>query len=85
MLKRTLALWVTAAELQIKLLAEPRLAPAAVTVKDTSGNCGSFFHVEVVSPAFAGLSLVQQHRLVNEAIRAEIKVIHGLTIVTRPR
>ena len=58
------------------------LRPKRVNVTDISGGCGSFFKVEVLAEIFTGKSLVQQHRMVNEALRSEIKHIHGLTIVT---
>ena len=72
---------VSAADLQNKLIGEPRIAPADAIVKDMSSGCGSFFHVTVSSPAFAGKTMVQQHRLVHDILREEIKLIHGLQIV----
>ena len=81
MLRSTLRRLVSAADLQNKLLGEARIAPAAATVKDMSSGCGSFFHVTVSSPAFAGKSMVQQHRIVHDILRDEIKLIHGLQIV----
>mmetsp|Transcript_28949 Transcript_28949/g.33442 ORF Transcript_28949/g.33442 Transcript_28949/m.33442 type:complete len:93 (+) Transcript_28949:43-321(+) len=74
---------ITSATLEDKLRGAATISPSRVTVKDISAGCGSFFHVEVVSGAFRGKPLVQQHRLVNEALRDEIKQIHGLTIVTK--
>lgn len=86
MLRRTLQLWgITAADLETKLMAASSIRPSKVVVKDISSGCGSFFHVEVVADVFGGKPLVQQHRLVNEALRGEIKQIHGLTIVTRAK
>lgn len=84
MLRRSLRfLAVTAADIESKLLNDATIKPTSVKVRDVSSGCGSFFHVEVTSPVFAGKMLIQQHRLVNEALRAEIKEIHGLTIDTR--
>lgn len=87
---RVSALWrsaaatiITASTLEGKLRDAATIRPSRVTVKDISAGCGSFFHVEVVSDAFRSKPLVQQHRLVNEALRDEIKQIHGLTIVTK--
>lgn len=74
---------VTAAHVSNKLKASPLLKPTAVNVTDISGGCGSFFKVEVTSPAFAGKSLLAQHRLINDELKEEIKILHGLTIVTR--
>jgi stress-induced morphogen len=38
--------------------------------------------VVVVSPAFNGLSLVKQHRLVNQTLKPHIANLHGLTLAT---
>jgi stress-induced morphogen len=81
MFRRTFGRFVSAADLQNKLLKETKIAPAEALVKDMSSGCGSFFHVTVTSPAFAGKSMVQQHRMVHDILREEIKVIHGLQIV----
>lgn len=85
MLRRTFQLLVTALDIETKLKANGNISPTSVSVKDVSAGCGSFFQVEVVSPVFEGKGLVQQHRMVNEALREEIKVIHGLTINTRSK
>ncbi|MDX2204480.1 MAG: BolA family protein [Hyphomicrobiaceae bacterium] len=45
------------------------------------GTGESHFRVLIVSPRFAGLSRVARHRLVNEALAAELKGgIHALAI-----
>jgi stress-induced morphogen len=49
-----------------------------------SGGCGAMYSMEVESPLFRGLTMVKQHRLVNEALKDEIGDMHGLTIKTRP-
>jgi len=36
----------------------------------------------VVSPKFAGVPLVQQHRMVNEVLKKEISGAHGITVST---
>jgi stress-induced morphogen len=53
-----------------------------INLQDTSGGCGQFFRLEVISRKFDNLSLVKQHRLVNSIIKAEVGEIHGLTINT---
>ena len=40
------------------------------------------YRMTVESPLFAGKSKIQQHRMVNEALAAEIKSMHGLNIKT---
>ncbi len=55
-----------------------------VSVRDRTGG-GDHFHVTVVSDRFAGLSLVDQHRLVYDALAAPLAdgTIHELRITTR--
>ena len=55
-----------------------------VGVVDRTGG-GDHFHVTVVSPRFAGLSLVDQHRLVYDALAEPLAdgTIHELRITTR--
>jgi stress-induced morphogen len=55
-----------------------------LSVLDRTGG-GDHFHVTVVSPRFGGLSLVEQHRLVYEALAAPLEdgSIHELRITTR--
>lgn len=85
MLRRTLAYWISAADITAKLQAAPALATPVVNVTDISAGCGSFFRVEVTSSAFKDKLMIQQHRMINEVLREEIKQIHGLTIVTKPK
>jgi len=47
------------------------------------GGCGSMYAVNITSPKFRGLSLVKQHQLVNEALKENIKEMHGIQIKTR--
>ena len=53
-------------------------------VEDRTGG-GDHFQVTVASPRFAGLSLIDQHRLVNEALAAPLRdgTIHELRIKTK--
>ena len=55
-----------------------------VEVVDRTGG-GDHFHVTVVSPRFARLSLVDQHRLVYDALAEPLAdgTIHELRITTR--
>lgn len=63
-----------------KLLSQ--LAGAKVEVQDVSGGCGSFYAISISHPSFKGLSTIKQHRLVNEVLKDEIKVMHGLQLKT---
>jgi stress-induced morphogen len=55
-----------------------------VRVTDRTGG-GDHFQIEVTSQRFAGLSLVEQHRLVNDALAAPFASgrIHEMRIKTK--
>jgi stress-induced morphogen len=57
---------------------------AELVVEDRTGG-GDHFQVAVTSPRFNGLSLLEQHRLVNEALADPLAdgTIHELRIKTR--
>jgi stress-induced morphogen len=57
---------------------------AELVVEDRTGG-GDHFQVAVTSPGFNGLSLLEQHRLVNEALADPLRdgTIHELRIKTR--
>ncbi|KZW03901.1 bola-like protein [Exidia glandulosa HHB12029] len=59
-----------------------RFSPSNVQVQDVSGGCGTFYAISITSSAFKDLSIVQQHRLVNETLKEDIKDIHGLQLKT---
>lgn len=83
MLRFTLRrLQVTSERLLSKLRATAVLAPTSLKVEDLSSGCGSFFKVSVESAAFSGKPLLEQHRMVNEALKEELNELHGITIVT---
>jgi stress-induced morphogen len=69
---------------RISALLEEALPGSEVAVVDRTGG-GDHFHVTVVSGAFDGLSLVEQHRLVNRALAAPLAdgTIHELRITTK--
>lgn len=55
-----------------------------LSVEDRTGG-GDHFQVTVASPRFAGLALIDQHRLVNEALAEPLRdgTIHELRIKTK--
>ena len=55
-----------------------------LNVEDRTGG-GDHFQVTVASPRFAGLSLLDQHRLVNDALAEPLRdgTIHELRIKTK--
>ena len=70
----------TTGELQQRI--EDALPGAEVAVEDLTGG-GDHFRAEVVSDRFAGLSRIQQHKLVYDVFGAEIGgPIHALSIKT---
>ncbi|KZT54540.1 bola-like protein, partial [Calocera cornea HHB12733] len=57
-----------------------QFAPSRLDVEDVSGGCGTFYAITIQSAAFAGLGIVQQHRLVTKVLKADIEGIHGLQV-----
>jgi stress-induced morphogen len=66
------------------LLADAFPDASELDVEDRTGT-GDHFQVTVASPRFDGLSLLEQHRLVNEALAAPLAdgTIHELRIRTK--
>jgi stress-induced morphogen len=70
---------------RIRTLLEQAFPDATeVAVQDRTGG-GDHFQVVVAGPRFEGLSLLEQHRLVNEALAAPLAdgTIHELRIQTK--
>ncbi|BGO99839.1 hypothetical protein RTG_00653 [Rhodotorula toruloides ATCC 204091] len=65
-----------------KKLAES-LEGAKVQVQDVSGGCGTFYAISVEHESFKGLSMIKQHRIVNELLKDDIKGMHGLQLKTK--
>ena len=72
------------AETTIRALLEQAFPGGQVDVEDRTGG-GDHFQVTVVSDTFNGLSLIQQHKLVNDALAAPLAdgTIHELRIRTK--
>jgi stress-induced morphogen len=66
------------------LLEEAFPEASEVAVEDRTGG-GDHFQVTVASPAFDGLPLIDQHRRVNDVLRAHLAdgSIHELRIKTK--
>jgi stress-induced morphogen len=72
----------TAEEMKARI--ESALPDARAEVVDLTGT-GDHFRAEVVSPAFAGLSRIAQHKLVYDVFGADIGgPIHALSLKTSP-
>ncbi|KAK6364497.1 hypothetical protein LTS17_012120 [Exophiala oligosperma] len=68
---------VTADSLTEKLKAT--IGATHVSIEDMSGGCGQAFNAIIVSPEFEKKTLLARHRLVNNALKAEIAAIHAWT------
>jgi stress-induced morphogen len=68
---------------EIKQRIEAAIPQASAEVEDWTGG-GDHFRATVVSPAFAGLSRIDQHRLVMDVFAGEIGgPIHALSVKTQ--
>ena len=69
---------------RLQNLLEQAFPAGEVAVEDRTGG-GDHFQVTISSPRFTGLSLLDQHRLVNEALAEPLRdgTIHELRIKTR--
>ena len=68
---------------EIKSRIEEAIPGARAEVEDWTGG-GDHFRATIVSDAFAGLSRIQQHRLVYDIFGDEIGgPIHALSLTTR--
>ena len=67
----------------IERLIREGLPEAEVTIRDLAGD-GDHYAAHVVSPAFAGKSRVQQHKLVYEALGTRMGgELHALQLTTQ--
>jgi stress-induced morphogen len=68
---------------EIKKRIESAIPDATADVEDWTGG-GDHFRATVVSPAFDGLSRIQQHKLVMDVFAGEIGgPIHALSVKTQ--
>jgi len=68
---------------ELKSRIEAGIPGAQAEVTDLTGG-GDHFRAAVVSPAFAGLSRIAQHKLVYDVFGAEVGgPIHALSLSTR--
>jgi stress-induced morphogen len=68
---------------EIKQRIESAIPDSTADVEDWTGG-GDHFRATVVSPAFSGLSRIQQHKLVMDVFAGEIGgPIHALSVKTQ--
>ncbi|NXC45931.1 BOLA3 protein, partial [Penelope pileata] len=65
-----------------RVLREKFPRASAIRVADISGGCGAMYEIHIESEEFREKRTVQQHQMVNQALREEIKSMHGLRIFT---
>ncbi|KAF7503351.1 hypothetical protein GJ744_003957 [Endocarpon pusillum] len=68
---------ITAASLKSTL--QSKLSAEYVEIVDMSGGCGQAYAATIVSAQFEKKTALARHRLVNAALREEIKAIHAWT------
>ena len=68
----------------INILKENFPSATDIEVHDISGGCGAMYEIFLESPDFKGMRIVKQHQMVTEALKGEIKDMHGLRISTVP-
>ncbi|KAL3065479.1 hypothetical protein OYC64_015617 [Pagothenia borchgrevinki] len=66
----------------VNILKEKFPSAASLKVVDISGGCGAMYEIHIESSEFKGKRTIQQHKLVNEALKEEIQGMHGLRIFT---
>ncbi|KAF2638602.1 bola-like protein, partial [Massarina eburnea CBS 473.64] len=71
-------------ELHIFNKVKGALEPVKLEVQDISGGCGSMYALEIESAKFKGLTVIKQHKMVNEVLKEEIAGWHGVQLRTRP-
>jgi stress-induced morphogen len=52
-------------------------------ISTVNGDCGQSYFVKIRSGDFLGKSLLDQHRMINEIIKEEVKVVHSIVLQTR--
>ncbi|KAL1768267.1 bolA 3 [Sigmodon hispidus] len=65
-----------------QILKEKFPRATAIQVTDISGGCGAMYEIKIESEEFKQKRTVEQHQMVNQALKEEIKEMHGLRIFT---
>ncbi|TMS13551.1 bolA-like protein 3 [Larimichthys crocea] len=66
----------------VEILKEKFPLASSLKVVDISGGCGAMYEIHIESSEFKGKRTIQQHQLVNQALKEEIQGMHGLRIFT---
>ncbi|KAG6036042.1 hypothetical protein E4U41_005820 [Claviceps citrina] len=74
---------MTPAEEAIAARLRQHLHPTELLVQDVSGGCGSMYAIDIASPAFRGVGMLKQQRMVNSALGDLMRGWHGMQLNTR--
>mmetsp|Transcript_5037 Transcript_5037/g.7521 ORF Transcript_5037/g.7521 Transcript_5037/m.7521 type:complete len:104 (-) Transcript_5037:229-540(-) len=66
----------------LKSVLTEKVGASIVLAVDESDGCGAKFSIVVVSNSFEGVPLLERHRMVNDALKEEMKSIHALSMKT---
>ncbi|XP_026478145.1 bolA-like protein 3 [Ctenocephalides felis] len=70
-------------ETEIKTILAKKFPNAkSIEVQDVSGGCGAMFEIAVEAADFKGMSTINQHRLITNTLKDQIKDMHGIRIQT---
>uniref|UniRef100_A0A8C0P3P3 BolA-like protein 3 n=3 Tax=Canis lupus TaxID=9612 RepID=A0A8C0P3P3_CANLF len=73
----------TEGELKVtRILKENFPGATAIQVTDISGGCGAMYEIHIDSEEFKEKRTIQQHQMINQALKEEIKRMHRLRIFT---
>ncbi|KAB2569006.1 Altered inheritance of mitochondria protein 1 [Lasiodiplodia theobromae] len=75
--------YLSEGELHVFNKIKDNLDPVRLEVQDISGGCGSMYALDIESPKFKGMTVIKQHKLVNEILKDEIKGWHGVQLRTK--
>ncbi|EUC29818.1 hypothetical protein COCCADRAFT_105549 [Bipolaris zeicola 26-R-13] len=75
--------YLNEAELHVFNKLKSELEPVKLEVQDISGGCGSMYAIEIESPKFKGLTVIKQHKMINEVLKDEIQSWHGVQLRTK--
>lgn len=67
----------------VDILKEKFPSASHVEVADISGGCGAMYEILIEADSFQGKRKVAQHKMVTEALKEQIKDMHGLRITTK--
>jgi stress-induced morphogen len=71
------------AQTELMTLLEARFGDGEISIRDLAGD-GDHYHATIISPEFVGKNRVQQHQLVNEALKGVVgDRLHALSLTLK--